>query len=107
MPASQPASPSLPPLNRNLVIATSVVLFHVAALWALQSGLLRRTVEVFVPVAILGDIVNPPMPQVEPPAPAPKPPEPVQEPVVKKLERTPPPAATPCRPFLTFSAVSV
>src|SRR5512134_3691713 len=31
-------------LNRNLVIGGSVVLFHVVALWALQSGLLRRAV---------------------------------------------------------------
>ena len=38
-------------LNRNLVIGGSVVLFHIAALWALQSGLLRRAVEIVVPVA--------------------------------------------------------
>ena len=28
--------------HRNALIAASVVLFHVGALWALQSGLLRR-----------------------------------------------------------------
>ena len=34
-----------PPVNRNTLIAASVVLFHVAALWALQAGLLRRAVD--------------------------------------------------------------
>ncbi|MCE1250457.1 MAG: energy transducer TonB, partial [Comamonadaceae bacterium] len=29
-------------LSRNAVIALSVVVLHVLALWALQSGLLRR-----------------------------------------------------------------
>jgi protein TonB len=28
-----------PPVNRNTVVAASVILFHVAALWALQTGL--------------------------------------------------------------------
>mgnify|MGYP006154514221 CR=1 FL=1 len=32
-------------VNRNAVIIGSVVALHVAALWALQSGLLRRAVE--------------------------------------------------------------
>ena len=54
-------------LNRNLVIAGSVVLFHVAALWALQSGLLRRAVEIVVPVAVLSEIVTPPAPKAEQP----------------------------------------
>ena len=36
----------VPTLPRHVVIAVGVVLFHVLALWALQSGLLRRAVEV-------------------------------------------------------------
>ena len=36
-------------MNRRLAIAASVVLFHMAALWAIQTGLLRRAVEVIVP----------------------------------------------------------
>ena len=93
-----PASPYPPvrQLNRNLVIGGSVVLFHVAALWALQSGLLRRAVEIVVPVAILSDIVTPPMPKAEPvPQPAaPKPPEPAK-PVARKVESAQPPAPQP------------
>ena len=45
--------------HRNALIAASVVLFHVGALWALQTGLLRRAVEVFVPAEILSDFIEP------------------------------------------------
>jgi periplasmic protein TonB len=88
---SSNALPQAPRVSRNAVIAGSVVLFHVAALWALQSGLIRRAVEVIVPVAILSEIITPPVPKVEPPPPAPKPePRPV---VVKRSTPTPPPPA--------------
>lgn len=89
--ADFPPSP-VPKLNRNFVIGGSVVLLHLAALWALQSGLLRRTVEVVVPAAMLSDIVAPPPPRQQAPAqPAPsKPAEPVRQPVAKKMERTRP-----------------
>ncbi|RYF73459.1 MAG: energy transducer TonB, partial [Comamonadaceae bacterium] len=40
---------SPPGLSRNTLIAGGVVLFHVAALWALQSGLIRKAAEVVVP----------------------------------------------------------
>ncbi len=75
--------------NRNVIIAGSVVLFHVAALWALQTGLLRRAVEIIVPAEILSEIITPPVPKVEPPPPAPPPP-PVRQPV-RKVELAPPP----------------
>ena len=89
--------PPVRQLNRNIVIGGSVVLFHVAALWALQSGLLRRAVEIVVPVAILSDIVAPPAPKVEqPPEPAkPAPPPPAKQPVAKKVERPQVPAPQP------------
>jgi protein TonB len=74
--------------RRNLLIASSVVAFHAAALWALQSGLLRRAVEVIVPVTMLSEIVTPAEPKVEPP-PAPRPPEPVAR------KRPPAPAPAP------------
>ena len=45
--------------HRNALIAASVVLFHVGALWALQTGLLRRAVEVFVPAEILSEFIEP------------------------------------------------
>ncbi|MBX3586993.1 MAG: energy transducer TonB [Ramlibacter sp.] len=86
------SAPALPPaLSRNAVIAVSVVLFHVAALWALQSGLLRRAVEVIVPAEIIAEFIEPPAPKVEPPPPVPKPPVPVKQPVIKKAEPLPPP----------------
>ncbi len=94
-----PFYPPVRQLNRNIVIGGSVVLFHVAALWALQSGLLRRAVEIVVPVALLSEIVRPPSPKAEPvPQPAtPKPPE-AAKPAPRKVERVRPaprPAAIP------------
>jgi periplasmic protein TonB len=80
-------------VNRNVVIAGSVVVFHVAALWALQSGLLRRAAEVIVPVEILSEIIEPPKLKIVPPPPAP--PKPVVQPVVKKTAPTPPPPPMP------------
>jgi periplasmic protein TonB len=84
--------------NRNLVIGGSVVLFHIVALWALQSGLLRRAVEVVVPIAVLSEIVTPPAPKAEKP-PEPIPPKPVPPPkqpvVTRKAERAKPLAPQP------------
>ena len=54
---------------RNTLIAGAVVLLHVAALWALQTGLLRRVVEVVVPEELLSQIIEPP--SIKPPLPTP------------------------------------
>lgn len=87
-------SPTSPLLSRNAMIAGGVVLFHVAALWALQSGLLRRAVEVVVPAEILVQMLEPP--KVAPPPPAPVPPAPQPpKPVVQPRTPTPPPAPQP------------
>lgn len=59
--------------RRNTLIAASVVLFHVAALWALQTGLLRRAIEVIVPVEILSEFIEPAAPKAAQPAPVPVP----------------------------------
>ena len=67
--------PALPRLSRNAVIIGGVVLMHGAALWALQSGLLKRAVEVVVPAEILAEFIAPPPPPALP-APAPLPPWP-------------------------------
>ena len=75
--------------SRTLAIVSSVVMFHIAALWAMHTGLLQRVVEVVVPVMAIS--------QAEPPPPPPKPPEPVKPPEPPKL--TPPPK-TP-QPVLT------
>lgn len=84
-------------LSRNLVIAVGVVLFHVAALWALQSGLLRRAVEIVVPAQILSEFIQPPAPKVEPPPPpqAVSTPPPLAPKVPALKTATPPPAPAP------------
>lgn len=62
-------------LSRNTVIVGSVVALHVAGLWALQSGLLRKAAEVIVPAELLTEFIAPPAPpKVTPPPPAPPPP---------------------------------
>ncbi|MES2939869.1 MAG: energy transducer TonB [Pseudomonadota bacterium] len=95
LPSPGPSNPS----RRNVAIAGGVVLFHVAALWALQTGLLRRAVEVVIPIALMSEIVTPPTPKVEPPPPAPPPPEPVKQPPKKAvLPPAPQPVARPDTP---------
>ena len=77
-------------MSRNAIIALSVVVFHVVALWALQSGLLRRAVELIVPVEMLSEFIEPPAPKVVPPPPTPA--VPVKQPAVKtKVAALPPP----------------
>jgi len=73
-------------MNRRIVIATSVVLFHIAALWALQTGLLRRAVEVIVPAEVLSEFINPPAPRAE----EPKPPTPQVKPQPRAAQKTAP-----------------
>ena len=84
------ASP--PGISRNAAIAGGVVVLHVAILWAMQSGLLRRAAEIILPVEIISEIIEPPVPKVEPPPPAPKP-TPVKRTITKAP--TPPPAPRP------------
>ena len=99
-------------LPRHAVIVGSVVLFHVAALWSLQSGLLRRVVEVVVPVQLLSEIKAPvvpppaavppppPKPRAEPPrpsaaAPRPAPSRPAPQPVALAVDNSPPAPSAP------------
>jgi protein TonB len=76
-------------MNRTLVIAAVVVVFHVAALWAMQSGLLRRVVEIVVPAEIVLEFLAPPAPRVQPQPPAP--------PKSTPVKQTTPPATTPVK----------
>ncbi|MDE2616720.1 MAG: energy transducer TonB [Burkholderiales bacterium] len=69
-------------MNRRMLIAASVVVLHVFVLWALQSGLMHRAVEVIIPGEILSDIISPPAPQQTRQSQAPTPP--------RKLEPQPP-----------------
>lgn len=55
--------------RRPFVVVAYVLAFHVLALWALQSGLLRQAVEMVVPVQMLSEFIEPPAPRVTPPAP--------------------------------------
>ena len=80
-------------MNRKLTIASSVVLIHVAALWALQNGLLHRALDIIVPAEILSEFITPPAPQVI--APPPAPPAPAPTPVKPAITRTPAPAPNP------------
>ena len=83
-------------LSRNALIAIGVVLLHVGALWSLQSGWLRRAVEVIVPAVLLTEYVSPPAPatQAEPPPPAPAP-KPQRTPQVKAPAPRPAPEPLP------------
>ncbi len=79
-PATQPSKGLH--LSRNAIIALAVVALHVGFIWALQSGLLMRAVEIIVPAEVLSQFIEPPAPKVTPitpvsPAP-PTPPKPVK-----------------------------
>ena len=95
----------MPRVSRNVAIGGAVVLLHVAAVWGLNSGLLRRAVEVIVPIEMLSAVITPPQPKVDP-RPVPPPPLPAPAPVPKQVAqpkpRTPTPAPAP-RPVATPS----
>lgn len=82
--------------HRNALIAGSVVLFHVGALWALQSGLLRRAVEVVVPVQLLSEFITPAIPQAASPPP---PKAPVVPPRPAEPRTVTPPRPNPAPPL--------
>jgi protein TonB len=84
-------SPSAPPVSRrHLAIVGSVLLLHGLALWALQSGLLQRVVELVVPVEVVSDVVELPQPKAVP-VQAVKMPAPMAQPPVPRAAATPPP----------------
>lgn len=90
MPGLAPSPPS-PAVSRSALIAGGVVLLHVGGIWALHTGLLRRAVEIVVPVEILSQIIEPPKPlKIEPPPPPPPPP-PQPQPRVRREPTLPPP----------------
>jgi protein TonB len=80
-------------ISRNAVIVGSVVMLHVAGLWALQSGLLRRAAEVIVPAELLSEFIAPPAPKAVPPAPPAPPPPPKTTPKVQAPRPAPMPVA--------------
>ena len=70
--------PPAPLLNRTVMVTVAVVAFHAVALWLLQTGLLRRAVELVVPAEVIAEFVEPPRPRDEPPPPPPAPPQKTQ-----------------------------
>lgn len=83
-------------MNRRLLIASCVILLHVAVLWALQAGLMRHAVEIIVPGEILSEFISPPAPPApQPQAPAPQPVKQEVKPAVKPTPTPPLPAPTP------------
>lgn len=72
------------------MIAGAVLAFHALAIWALQSGLLMRAVEMVVPVEVIAQIIESPKPVIPPPPVVPKePPPPVKQAVVKPAPPVP------------------
>ncbi|MFD0666196.1 energy transducer TonB [Ramlibacter sp. MAHUQ-53] len=84
--------------RRNALIVGSVLAFHVAALWALNTGLVRRVAEVFVPAEVIAEMLSPapqPRPAPPPPAPKPAPRTPAPAPAVDKPQPQPVPQPAP------------
>ena len=106
--------PAKPLLSRNLSIALSVVMLHVGLIWALQSGLLIRAAEIFIPAEVLSELIDPPAP-IQPKKPPPvtpkfptKPPEPIKQ-ILPPVQAPQPlavagPAAQATVPVVTFAA---
>jgi protein TonB len=90
--------------KRTTVLIGGVVVLHMAGLWALHSGLLKRATEWVIPVAVVSEVPPPPPPpQIKPPPP-PSPPTPAQRaapaptPLALAPEPVPQPAQTPAAP---------
>lgn len=80
--------------SRHLPVVLAVIGLHVGGVYALQSGLLRRAVEVVVPVEVLAQII-PPEPVIPPPPPPPPPPS---KPVAKTTSTPQPKSPLPPPP---------
>jgi periplasmic protein TonB len=81
-----------PVYARPMPVAVAVVLLHAGGLYALQSGLLRRAVELVIPAEMISQIVEPPQPLAPPPVPQPKP-APTPAPTAPKTTSSKPPSA--------------
>lgn len=90
----EPSAPTnAPRMDRRIPIVIAVVGLHVLGLWALQAGLLRRAVELVIPVSVLAEMIEPAQPLVTP---APPPPQPKTAPTPRAAPQ-PKPAAQPAR----------
>ena len=84
-------------MHRHLLIVTTVIGFHLLGLWALQAGLLRRTVELVIPVQLVAEMIEPPQPVV-PPAPPVRPAPPIPTSLPPVPRKPPPPKPKPAPP---------
>lgn len=88
----EPSAPTnTPRMDRRIPIVIAVVGLHVLGLWALQAGLLRRAVELVIPVSVMAEMIEPAQPLVTP---APPPPQPRPAPTPRAAPQ-PKPAAQP------------
>lgn len=79
--------------SRYLPIIGGVLLLHGVLLWGLNSGLLHRAVEIWVPITAIAEMVEQPkVKPLEPPPPPPKPQEHVKPPLAAAM---PVPVAAP------------
>ena len=87
-------------MDRRIPIVAAVVGFHLLALWALHTGLLRRAVEMVIPVQVLAELIEASQPVVAPAPPVPPSPQPApRQPPPKPLPKpTPRPAPAPMAP---------
>ena len=89
-------SPTFFAKHRIAIIAGAVLALHALAIWALQSGLLMRAVEMVVPVEVIAQIIEAPKPVIPPPPVVPKePPPPIKQAVVKPAPPVPQTQAPP------------
>jgi protein TonB len=81
--------------RQRVIIVASVLLLHVLALWALQTGLLQRVLvlaeEIVVPVEFIAPAVPP---VIKPPPELPKPPPSIKTPVAAPTPTPMPPVAS-------------
>lgn len=101
--------------HRNLRIVGCVLLLHVLAVWALQSGLLQRTVESVVAVQLITEVVEAPSVAPQPAAATPAHPSapshaqtavpPVQSPLQPPLQPQAPQATEPSQMLATAAPV--
>ncbi len=86
-----------PLLRQRLLIVASVLLLHVLALWALQTGLLQRVLVLAEEIVVPVEFITPQTPPViKPPPVLPKPPPSAKPPVATPTPPSPaPPVAAP------------
>ena len=85
-------------MSRNVRIVVIVILLHAGGLWALQAGLLRRVIEVFVPAQVIVEMQDPvETPRSPPPTPVKAQVTPVRQPVPLALAK-PAPEPSPIAP---------